>query len=701
MPNKTIYPTPIETASSVSLFPSVRAKECTLALLTTLVEWIRGSRFAAVTARLRQLLASGLHDDYRRAKAAELPAVCIAGLCQGGHSHSNITALTALAMVDFDSIAPDAMPALWQRIVADPHTLLAYTSCSGTGFHIVARYSCAEPQVAYTDAWDTCAGYYSVLIDHPADAACKDVTRLCFLNHDPSAFFRPDATPLEVPPFTATNHKPTVARTALVAAHASPLELAIHLVERSGLVFVPGQRHSFLVSLCFYLLKMGVAETEAIAELESRYNSHDEDIAHLVASVYSHSELFNTWQWYRTGPAPKAQADAKRSKGNLTLDVERYVREHPLFRHNVVKHILEQQTDGLWQPATDQSMLSYWLDCTHALGREVRSCLVEQTVQALAPHYDPFRHWCDSLPEWDGTDHIAALFGEIELQQPELMPHLLMVAKRWWVALVASLLDDRVVNHTVLVFTGKQGACKSRFFSSLLPPEWEHYYLAKTDASVVTKDDRLALSSHALVCLEEMNVFTGKNLDQFKGYVTLDAIDERLPYTQHRQRMPRRASLCGCSNVERLLSDPTGERRIIPFAVRSMPNLYERTVPHQQLFAQALALLRDGFRHYLNADDIAILQPTLQRHTLPSLEQQMLDKYYRPARPDDANTWVAFLTLAELHAALSARTLYRLQPDRLALALQLSGFPLNENRKGEGYLAVEITPEEQTREQRI
>ena len=41
MPNKKRFPSPADTASSVSYFPSVRGKECTLVL--TLAVWLRGT----------------------------------------------------------------------------------------------------------------------------------------------------------------------------------------------------------------------------------------------------------------------------------------------------------------------------------------------------------------------------------------------------------------------------------------------------------------------------------------------------------------------------------------------------------------------------------------------------------------------------------------------------------------------------------
>ena len=72
----------------------------------------------------------------------------------GGKAQKNVVRLTGVGMVDFDhiSLTPDPSPKdegrkldnLCQKIVADPHTLLCYTTISGEGIRVLFRYELDE-----------------------------------------------------------------------------------------------------------------------------------------------------------------------------------------------------------------------------------------------------------------------------------------------------------------------------------------------------------------------------------------------------------------------------------------------------------------------------------------------------------------------------------------------------------------------------
>lgn len=124
--------------------------------------------------------------------------------------------------------------------------------------------------------------------------------------------------------------------------------------------------------------------------------------------------------------------------------------------------------------------------------------------------------------------------------------------------MVASWLDDDVVNQAVLVFIGEQGRYKTTWFSRLMPPELRSYFRIKVNSSKVEKDDLIALSQFGLVCYEELDVMRPSEVNTMKTVVTMPSVDERLPYGHHPEHMPHVASFCGTGNNPQFLNDPKG-----------------------------------------------------------------------------------------------------------------------------------------------
>ena len=79
------------------------------------------------------------HNGQKAAAAwekAACPCFAVAVCFGGGKQAENITGWTSLALADIDHIDADRLPELIGRVRADKHTLLSYTTISGTGLRI-------------------------------------------------------------------------------------------------------------------------------------------------------------------------------------------------------------------------------------------------------------------------------------------------------------------------------------------------------------------------------------------------------------------------------------------------------------------------------------------------------------------------------------------------------------------------------------
>ena len=93
-------------------------------------------------------------------------------------------------------------------------------------------------------------------------------------------------------------------------------------------------------------------------------------------------------------------------------------------------------------------------------------------------------------------------------------------------------------------------------------------------------------------------------LNQLKAAVTMPSIDERAAYVHFHEHRKHIASFCGTGNNAQFLSDPTGNRRWLPFEVESIESPREHPLDYTGIYSQAYALYRQGFRFWFTRDEI-------------------------------------------------------------------------------------------------
>ena len=347
-------------------------------------------------------------------------------------------------------------------------------------------------------------------------------------------------------------------------------------------------------------------------------------------------------------------------------DIKRFLSEHVMLRHNVVrgrteihwieappdlseaveKNLTEEQWKEWlreyqeWTPSdgyhslTDRDENSLWVAMSKV--QPVRLQDLQHVIASdFVPEYHPFRFYLERLPPWreDDTDHIMGLSLSVNVKgdaDEQLLFYEYL--KKWLVAMVASWVNPEVVNNVMLVLIGEQGSYKTTWFNYLLPPELKRYFYTKTNANRMTKDDLLTLSQYGLVCCEELDTMRPSELNQLKAAMTMPAIDERAAYARHKEHREHIASFCGTGNNVQFLSDTTGNRRWLPFEVSSIDSPRSSPFDYEGIYSQAYALYRQGFRYWFDADEVRRLARHNEQFETPSLEKELIDQYFR--RPE-------------------------------------------------------------------
>ena len=197
--------------------------------------------------------------------------------------------------------------------------------------------------------------------------------------------------------------------------------------------------------------------------------------------------------------------------------------------------------------------------------------------------------------------------------------------KKWFVAMVASWMKDEVVNHTVLVLVGRQGIFKTTGLDNLIPPELRAYSSKLPLSGQISKDDRLRLCENGLLNIDELDAICGREMNIVKSLLTSTDVNERAAYGRLKERRVRLASFCASTNKREFLTDITGNRRWLPFEVESIQNPFHTIIPYELLYAQAKALVEEGyFAYWFDMEEMEVLEAHNEEFRAQENEEQLL-----------------------------------------------------------------------------
>ncbi len=183
----------------VSMFASVTAKSNTIVEARAILDDIRGGRWQAQVEKVRTTLAAQGKNAADEIKKT-LPAVTWPGTFDGGHKATALAQHSGLLCLDFDHLNGD-LESVRAQLAGDPHTMALFVSPSGTGVKLLITVD--ADATTHGRAFDTAAAYYRKTYGLDADAACRDVCRLCVVSHDSTLIYHQDAKTFEVPPAPA------------------------------------------------------------------------------------------------------------------------------------------------------------------------------------------------------------------------------------------------------------------------------------------------------------------------------------------------------------------------------------------------------------------------------------------------------------------------------------------------------------------
>ena len=686
--------------NEVNYFSSLRDKEPKLVAWETVATEIRSDRLAEVCRQYRALLPhydkaveEGDNDKAAAFKSkltalkTQLPAIMPQVRLSGGRTADCITGYERYMIVDIDHIPADVFDMTVKMVRDDLHSRLTYITISGRGLRVIAEVEGEVTNENFRDAWLSVNDYYKKLTSLDYDTQCGNNTRVCGLAHDPKAVFRPCPKRIKI-----VRHE-TKAKTKKRVGRPPKVERiedrVMEMVEADGAEYIDG-RHNDYITRCLHLMnRYGVPKKKclewAVEQFDDYNATHRRSLQNIVKSIYTK---------YSDDHATLSSGTGKAS----VKQVEKYVANHYDLRRNLLSYQLEYRKlkveegrlkveDAHAQQFNIQYSIFKAIDdhFVNSLWRQMQNDGVMTDLQTIntilgsnfVTDYHPFRSWLDGLKPWDGaTDYIRQFFSMVHCKDTS-EEEFHFYTRCWFLAMVASVLDDKVVNHQILTFIGEQGTYKSSFMLNILPPHLRNYFATKNNSYQLDKDDYLMLAENIIISLEEIDSMTMKEINQLKAFTTMPQVKERPPYGRHKVLMPRVASLCATGNNLTFLTDQTGNRRWLPFHVESIDNPWTTDIPYEGMYAQAYALIEAGEQYWLNDKQIKELNERNKQFLTPDPATEMIVTYFTIPRTESETK---YMTASKIAAKFAPRL--TISATKIGIALANLGYEQMRNKNG-------------------
>ena len=407
----------------------------------------------------------------------------------------------------------------------------------------------------------------------------------------------------------------------------------------------------------------------------------------------------------------KKNADKSKSEGGNNMPkqrktsskngkIETYLSSYYQFRYNTVLGRTEYRgkSDALFSKVGRYEINTLRREIDNDIGIITSSDNLYSIIESsFSPRINPIQEYFKALPLVDiGYDEGNSNISSLSLKAiPELascvvvrnsdkwLPYL----TKWLVAVVANAMDDRECrNHTCLVFTGEQGKFKTTFLDLLCPPKLHGYsYTGKIYPQ--EKDTLTYIGQNLIVNIDDqLKALNKRDENELKNLITCPMVKYRMPYDKYVEEHPHLASFVASVNGNDFLTDPTGSRRFLPFEVLSIDIERAKAISVNNVYAEAKALLKSGFRYWFDDDEIAELYRESEDFQVQTAEMELLLRCFEKPTEDES---YSLMTTTEILTYLGIYTHQPLVAKRMGEALKKAGYiKVSKRRNGSSPIYV-------------
>jgi len=707
----------------ISSYKNVHDKQDKDIEIDNFLEGVRTGRWEDIALEVRNAPNKEVKDAIKKRAPLVTPSGSFAERkVDGLRKHSGFIA------IDIDNL--DDPAATKKRIGADPYIYACFISISGQGLCLIIKIDGTR----HLDAFNGIAAYlyneYQLIVDQSG----KDVSRARFVSYDPFLLLNSKSATFKK--YLPKKKEPKHPKVLVIK---TDFDAMIKQMDEKGLNLC--EDYSDWIRICYALVSEfqdeGRNHFHTLSSTSSKYNSIDCDGQYdaclknhneskgkksTIGTIYYHAKQngidvysehtksiarFATSQ-KAAGLSKDAIIDTLEKQGGFSAEdskeiVEQIVSKDIKFKSESVsediasyiktfdlkKNVITRKIELDGKAIDDSDINSMFLD-TKAVFKESNKDLVTSIIFSnRIPTYNPLHEFFEEqLYEYnnDQWPNIQLLLSSVHTDTE----HADFFILTWLLSIVASAYGHK--SELVLVFCGeKQGTGKTHWFRYILPKPIRYLYAeSKMDAG---KDDEILMCGKLIINDDEYGGKSKREEKRMKELTSKEFINVREPYGRVSTDLKRLAVFCGTSNEMQILSDPTGNRRIMPIHILDINQDLYNQCDKDGLWRELFCMFQMGANYKLLGEDILKLNQATEMYKVSTPEDDLIHKKLKPA-----TLYGEWMSLTEIQQFLMMDTKFNyLNTQRIGSILTSLGYKKDRKRQGHSivmmyYVDRNLTP---------
>lgn len=436
-----------------------------------------------------------------------------------------------------------------------------------------------------------------------------------------------------------------------------------YLIKKAGYKIIDEKSNRIAKSAYYYKIN-GTCQQDALNLMKEKSGFDQHEIEPIISAVYNiNVDDSKTFEGAQIGKS-------------IVDEVLSWCQVNYNFKRNEITKFIEN--DG--KVLEEEDLNTIYIQAKRIFPKLNYNDLFRIIDSSYTLQYNPIKEFIEGI-QFEGSGHIEKVVKSLTTNTGTLEWRIRMYT-RWLVGIIESIYGGKSV--LMLVLSGKQNVGKSEHFLRLLPQELQKYFApSQLDAG---KDSYLLMTQKLLIFDDEFAGKSKQDSKHMKFMLSSASFSLRAPYGKMNKDYRRLAVLCGTSNDEEILNDPTGNRRIIIFDLNGECDfaLYN-SVDKSQLLAEAYNLWKSGYTSKICPEDQKLLnQYTFDHHYETTIEAELIQKYLIPSSKESNGV---FMMSLELQNHILIKSEQKIYPKRFGQELKRLDFKrvMNSELKRYGY----------------